>query len=75
MRKEYKLMPLFLLFLILIKTATVYGNNPAPLKTRDYKTLSPDGKIALTVFVGEDIRYQVEDLLGICVFGDLQRYQ
>ncbi len=60
MRKDYRLLPLFLLFLILIKPATAYGSNPAPLKTREYKTLSPDGKITLTVYVGEGIRYQVE---------------
>ena len=60
MRRDYLLLPVILLCLIPANPAIAFSSNPIPVRTREYKTLSPDGKITLTVSVGEGLSYQVE---------------
>lgn len=60
MRIRYLLLARLSLLLILCDPSMACGSSPAPLKPVDYKVLSPDGKITLTVHVGEDLSYQIE---------------
>jgi len=60
MRIRYLLLARLSLLLILCDPSMACGSSPAPLKPGDYKVLSPDGKITLTVHVGEDLSYQIE---------------
>jgi alpha-glucosidase len=60
MRKEYLFLTKLLLLIILSVPAVASGRNPVPVKTKEYKTFSPDGRTTLIVFVGEDISYQIE---------------
>ena len=50
---------LFFLSILTIQSLAI-GNYPVPAKPKEFKALSPDGRITLTVTVGENISYQIE---------------
>jgi alpha-glucosidase len=60
MRQERRLLTLLLLSVLLGSPSGAYGSTPAPLKTKEFKASSPDGRTVLKVAVGESLSYQIE---------------
>ena len=58
--KDMRLLSVWLFVLFLVNPAVSGGSLPNPAKTREFKTLSPDGKTTLKVSLGDNITYQIE---------------
>jgi len=60
MRQGKGLLTLLLVSFLLVIPSVTYGNSPVPLKAKEFKASSPDGRTILKVTVGESLSYQIE---------------